>query len=113
MDIQAQVQKFAEETGKILPVAECPLCHGRFWIEPRDNGAHELQCPACFDEGYLVPLRIDGQLLFTKADLPLPGEHRMAEFSQRAAIRQHDGGMNRAEAEKGALRDIEILQPAE
>ena len=91
------------------PFATCPVCKQRFWLEPRDNGCHEFQCPTCFDEGLAVPLIVDGFLLQTWENLPFPDEYVMADFHERAAIRQYDGCMTRAEAERLALYDIGIF----
>jgi len=114
VDIAKQIKQFARETGKntgsIEKTAGCPQCGAMHWIEVRaEAGCHELQCPKCFDAGYCVPLKVDGRLLFDEDSLPLPDEHFMAWFSERAAVRQYDGGLSRAEAERLALYDTGIL----
>lgn len=90
--------------------ATCPKCGNGYFLEPRETpGCHEMQCPQCFQDGFCVILHVDGRPLATKDTLPLPGEHAMADFRERAAIRQYDGIQSRADAERGALHDLGYL----
>lgn len=65
---------------KAEKTAQCPKCSDYNWIEPSDNGAHEFQCPGCFDEGLAVPIQVGDPSLATWQNL----WQRMRIYSQFA-----------------------------